>query len=136
MADRYDSFDMFMVDVVDTANSLVDLNDLFDVSSRRVLDTLMAIIKAGWWLFVAFTALLFMSPIMFGISLGSFLLTPPGLIIGGILGVAAVAVLRDIYRNKELPLAIRAVGDKYKPKYNNIPGDRTSQARRARIDDL
>ena len=120
---KYDSFEIFMVEVVNKANSISNLNDLFDVKYESLISFLTQIIKLGWWAFVALCALLALGPITFGISIGSFLLTPPGLIIGGVLGVAAATIIRQIYRNKELPLAIKHVGSKYERQWKNANGN-------------
>lgn len=123
--DRYDSFEMFMIDVTKKANEL-GVNDLYDNSYDRLIDYCNMIIKYGWWLFLAVCALLVLGPIMFGITLGSFLLTPPGLIVGGVLGLAAATILRALYQNKSLPLAIKAVGDEYEKKYKDACGNHST----------
>lgn len=122
---KYTSFEIFMIEVVNTANSISDLNYLFDVRYNALINYLNQIIKMGWWAFVALCVLLAMGPIAFGLSIGSFLLTPPGLIIGGILGIAAASIIRQIYKNKELPLAIKNVGSRYESKWKNANGNPT-----------
>lgn len=124
--DKYDSFEIFMVEVVKKANSISDLNDLFDVKYEKLISYLEVIIKLSWWAFVALCALLALGPIAFGLSVGSFLLTPPGLIIAGILGIAAATIIKQLYRNKELPLAIKKVGSKYESSWRNANGNRNS----------
>lgn len=121
---RYDSFETFMVEVVNKANEISNLNDLFDVKYEALISKLNRIIEYGWWVFIALCALLVMGSIAFGISVGTFLLTPPGLIIGGILGIAAAATLRQIYKNKELPLAIKKIGSMYESRWKNARGNR------------
>lgn len=116
---RYNSYELFMIDVVNKANSISNLNDLFDVKYEELIDILIKIIKVGWWAFVALCVLLAMGPIAFAFSMGSFLLTPPGFIIGGVLGIAAATIFRQIYRNKELPLAIKRVGAKYESRWKS-----------------
>ena len=74
---KYDSFEIFMVEVVNKANSISNLNDLFDVKYESLIKYLTQIIKLGWWAFVALCVLLAMGPIAFGLSVGSFLLTSP-----------------------------------------------------------
>lgn len=119
---KYNSFEIFMIEVVNTANSISDLNDLFDIKYKALIGYLEEIIKLGWWAFVALCVLLAMGPIAFGIGIGSFLLTPPGLIIGGVLGIAATSIIRQIYKNKELPLAIKRIGSKYENKWKEANG--------------
>lgn len=123
--DRYDSFEMFMIDVTKKAKEL-GVNELYDITYDTLIEKINTIIKYGWWVFLAVCTLLAMGPIMFGISLGSFLLTPPGLIVGGLLGLAAATILRELYKNRSLPLAIKAVGDEFEPKYKSASGNHAS----------
>ena len=105
--DKYSSFEIFMIEVVNKANSISDLNELFDVKYDALISTILNIIKTcGWWVFIALCTLLALGPITFGLTMGSFLLTPIGLIIGGVLGIAAATIIRQMYRNKELPLGM------------------------------
>jgi hypothetical protein len=121
---KYDSFEIFMVDVVNKANSISNLNDLFDVKYEELVSTLTNIIKgAGWLAFVGLCVLLAAGPIAFGIGIGTFLLTPIGIAIAAVLGVAAAAIIRQIYRNKELPLAIKRVGSRYEQRWKDARGN-------------
>lgn len=122
--DKYSSFEMFMIEVVNKANSISDLNELFDVKYDALISTILNIIKTcGWWVFIALCTLLALGPITFGLTMGSFLLTPIGLIIGGVLGIAAATIIRQMYRNKELPLAIKKVGTKYESSWKAANGN-------------
>lgn len=122
--DKYNSFEIFMIEVVKEANSISDLNELFDVQYDALISTILNIIKTcGWWVFIALCTLLALGPITFGITMGSFLLTPVGLIIGGVLGIAAATIIRQIYKNKELPLAIKKIGTKYESRWKDASGD-------------
>ena len=115
---------MFMIEVVNKANSISDLNELFDVKYEALVSTIISIIKlGGWWVFIALCTLLALGPLAFGITMGGFLLTPVGLIIGGVLGIAAATIIRQLYRNKELPLAIKYVGAKYEDTWKAANGD-------------
>lgn len=120
---RYDSFEMFMIDVTKKAKEL-GVNELYDVTYDTLIEKINTIIKYGWWVFLALCILLAMGPFMFGISLGSFLLTPAGIIVGGVLGLAAATILKELYKNRSLPLAIKAVGDEFEPKYKRANGNR------------
>lgn len=122
--DKYSSFEIFMIEVVNKANSISDLNELFDVKYDALISTILNIIKTcGWWVFIALCTLLALGPFAFGITMGGFLLTPVGLIIGGILGIAAATIIRQMYQNKELPLAIKNVGAKYEDTWKAANGD-------------
>ncbi len=120
---RYDSFEIFMVDVVNKANSISNLNDLFDVKYEALISTMTNIIKSGWWVFVGLCVLLAAGPIAFGIGLGAFLLTPIGLVIAAVLGVTAAAILKQIYKNRELPLAIKRIGSNYEQRWKDAKGN-------------
>lgn len=96
--DKYSSFEIFMIEVVNKANSISDLNELFDVKYDALISTILNIIKTcGWWVFIALCTLLALGPFAFGITMGGFLLTPVGLIIGGVLGIAAATIIRQMY---------------------------------------
>ena len=122
--DKYSSFEMFMIEVVNKANSISDLNELFDVKYDALISTILNIIKTcGWWVFIALCTLLALGPFAFGITMGGFLLTPVGLIIGGVLGIAAATIIRQMYKNKDLPLAIKNVGAKYEDTWKDANGN-------------
>ena len=123
---KYDSFEIFMVEVVNKANTISNLNDLFDVKYEALVSHIEKIIKVcGWWAFVALCALLALGPFAFGATLGGFLLTPVGIIVGGVLGIAAATIIRQLYRNRGLPLAIKRVGSKYENKWKEAHGSNT-----------
>lgn len=136
--DKYDSFEIFMIDVIKQANSISNLNDLFDVKYDKLISYLEILIRHGWKLFIAVCALLVLGPIVFGFTLGSFLLTPIGLIIAGVLGVTAANIIRHMYRNKELPLAIKSVGYKYEIKWKaaNHDKEKIDQLFKGAVNDL
>lgn len=122
----YHKFEDFMEEVVKTADEKVNLTDLFAIKNLTIIEKIIFIIrKAGWNGFVAVVALLLLGPIFFGAAIGSFLATPPGLIFLAIFGGVAVPTLYELYRNKELPLAIKKVGEEFQPKWRRIEGERS-----------
>lgn len=122
---KYDSFEIFMVEVINKANEISNLNDLFDVKYEALISILKKIIEiGGWWAFAGLCTLLALGPFAFGASVGSFLLTPVGVVIVAVLGITAAMVIRQIYRNRELPLAIKIIGEKYQHKWKSANGDR------------
>ncbi|MBR1467915.1 MAG: hypothetical protein IJ606_04720 [Bacteroidaceae bacterium] len=121
---KYDSFEIFMIDVVNKANSISNLNELFDVKYEELVSKLTTIIRnAGWLAFTGLCVLLTAGPIVFGIGVGTFLLTPVGIAIAAVLGITAATIIRQIYKNKELPLAIKRVGSKYEKRWKEANGN-------------
>jgi|694.fasta_scaffold68906_3 hypothetical protein len=124
MATKYYSFNIFMDEVVNTANSRVNLEELFALDSGDVIKIISVIlVKGGWPGFVAVVFLLLLGPIAFIATLGTFGFTPPGLVIFAIFGVATVATLKTLYQNRELPIAVKEVGEEFKPKWERVEGN-------------
>ncbi|NJN13676.1 MAG: hypothetical protein HC815_39620 [Richelia sp. RM1_1_1] len=117
---RYTSWDQFMVDVVDTADSTVNLKELYDLTNHEIVMIIGKILATSWLIFNAVVLLLSLAFPSFLIALGSFSLTPPGIALVLIFGVSMVAAMKLMYENKQLPLAIKKVGDNNKDKYNSI----------------
>ncbi len=135
--DRYTAFNLFMVDLVKAANETCDLNELFEIKSSEVLEIILEILRQGWWVFVALAAILSLSGIAFATSLVTFLLSPPGIMIAVAIGVSASAALWELYRDRELPIAIKEVGSKYKPLYEQIQNsEKKTDVRHQKIDSL
>ena len=134
---RYTAFNLFMMDLVKAANETCDLNELFEIKSPEVLEIILEIILQGWWVFTALTVILSLSGLAFGASVSAFLLSPAGIMIAVIVGVSASAVLWKLYRNRELPIAIKEVGSKYKPLYEQIQNsEKKTDVRHQKIDSL
>jgi len=115
----------------------LQLNKLFDIQNEEVLAIVVKVIGKGWWVFAAVVALLSLSSPVFFFAALSFLSNPAGIVVVALLGVGAAASLRVLYRNRELPLAIKDIGSKYKPKYEKIiSGSTAEESRRREIDEL
>lgn len=128
---KYHDFGEFMDAVIDTANRKVNLAKLFALENLTIIEQITLIIrKAGWNSFVAVVALLLLGPLFFGAAIGSFLVTPPGLIFLAIFGVVAIPTLHALYKDRVLPIAIKDIGEEFKPKWRRVEGDK------AKIDDL
>jgi hypothetical protein len=131
MATRYYSFNKFMDDVIKKADELIKsefgyntgLEDLFTISSKKIVSYIIDLIDKGWWVFLGVAGLLLLGPIVFAASIAGFLATPVGLVVGALFGAAAIPVLRDLYKSKELPLAVKEVGKIYKPKWEAVEGN-------------
>ena len=64
-----------------------------------------------------------LGPVAFVAALGTFGFTPPGLVIFAIFGVATIATLKTLYQNRELPIAVKEVGEEFKPKWERVEGN-------------
>jgi hypothetical protein len=134
---RYTSFNLFMVDLVKGANETCDLNELFEIKSSEVVDIILEILRQGWWVFTALSVVLSLSGLAFGASVSAFLLSPAGIMIAVFLGVSASAVLWKLYRDRELPIAIKEVGSKYKLLYEEIQNsEKKTDVHHQKIDSL
>ena len=109
-----------MIDVVDTANSTINLEELFDLTSLEVVKIILKLLVAGWLIFNAVVLLLSLAFPAFLAALASFSLTPLGVAVLAIFGVSMVAIMRLLYKNRQLPIAIKKVGDSNKEKYYSI----------------
>ena len=124
MATKYYSFNIFMDEVVNTANSRVNLEELFALDSGDIIKIISNIlITGGWTGFVAVVFLLLLGSVAFIVALGTFGLTPPGLVIFTIFGVATIPTLKTLYQNRELPIAVKEVGEEFKPKWERVEGN-------------
>lgn len=126
-----------MTDLIKAANQTCNLNELFEIKNKEIVDIVIKIIRKGWWVFLAVSILLSLSGPAFVFSIFTFLTNPVGLIILGIFGATAATVLRKLYRDRKLPLAIKKVGSKYQPLYEKIKdGESNLDIRRQKIDSL
>lgn len=125
---RYYSFNDFMSDVIKKADEIsrqknnVGLEELFHVSLLTLTST-QSLISYGWAIFIAVATLFLLGPIAFIAALASFLLTPIGLIVATVLGVAAYKTIKAMYRDRDLPLAVKSVGEEYKPRWEAADGN-------------
>ena len=123
---KYRRFEDFMVSVVKTADILSkelhnkSLNELYQVKAEKIQKAALALITKGWWLFIATTTLLLLGPAGFVTALAAFLSSPAGWAAAAILAsVGGGAVIRTMYQNKKLPLAIRETGKRYKATFKS-----------------
>lgn len=126
MATRYYSFNIFMDDVIKRANQRVNLEELFAVKNGDVIGIISTLIsKGGWEVFIAVVAFLLLGPVGFALAMGGLLSNPLGWILTTILGVAAIVSIRVLYQNKELPIAVKEVGEEFKPRWSKVEGNQT-----------
>jgi hypothetical protein len=124
MATKYYSFNIFMDEVVNTANSRVNLEELFALDSGdvvKIISTLL--VKGGWPAFVAVVFLLLLGPIAFITALATFGSTPVGWGIFVIFGGATVVTIKILYQDRELPIAVKEVGEEFMPKWKKVEGN-------------
>lgn len=111
----YSSFSSFMKKSTDIAKSIDDFGkaEVFEILSK-ILSGI------GWQGFLALTFLLSLGTYAFGVTLVSFIATPIGITIAVTLGIAAVVQIKKLYQNRIIPLAIREVGNKVRPRYKKL----------------
>lgn len=118
----YYSFNDFMNQVMKKADGIArqnhgcGLEELFDVS-RNTFESSLKLIGAGWRVFLAVVALLFMSAFGFTAALVGFLTTPIGLIVAAIFGLTVGKKLKQMYDEKILPITVKEVGEQYKARW-------------------
>ena len=125
--DRYTEFKFFMVDVIDEADKkcqsryFKSLDNLYEVS-EAISSGLQKILEfAGWPGFVAVVSLLTLGPFVFGGALASFAITPMGwVVIAALSTFGGVIFIRMLYKNRQLPIAIKATGSAFKEDYEKI----------------
>ena len=115
MGSIYTSFGAFMKE------SLNDAKKIDDFGKMEVFEILIRILPAiGWKGFLALCVILSLGHIAFGGALLAFMATPVGWTIAIILGVTAAAAIKKLYENRTIPLAVRAVGNEVRPRYNTL----------------
>lgn len=124
MANRYDSFAVFMAEVVQETKQRVVNPERFGSAWNATGNVLNSI---GWAGFLVICGLLALGAIAFGVALPAFLLTPVGVLV---VVLGGGALMWTLWRNKRLPLAVKQVGEEFKPRYDAAEG------RRAVIDGL
>lgn len=127
---KYDRFEDFMQTVINEADSKcqrrhhVSLAYAYE-SDASIVTMISKIIDNGWYLLIALTAILVLGPLAFGVAVGAFVLTPPGMIIVGLLTVfGGIAAVRVLYKNRSLPLAVKSIGTEYEDRFKSHVNDR------------
>ena len=126
---RYDKFEDFMQDVIKSADEQCraeygqTLAEAYNVSASIITIT-EALIASGWWVFLAVAVLLAMGSLGFAATLVTFVLTPVGVIVLGVLAVfGGMAAMKHLYRSRVLPLAVKNTGEMYKEEFYRHLGD-------------
>lgn len=122
---KYNRFEDFMASVISEADSKckkrynVNLENLYKVSNHNIISSIFMLIDKGWYVFAAVVALLILGPIAFGVSLVTFLLTPIGIIVAATLAGGGAYALKILYNDRQLPIAIKETGSRYKSDFEN-----------------
>uniref|UniRef100_UPI00405666DE hypothetical protein n=1 Tax=Agathobacter sp. TaxID=2021311 RepID=UPI00405666DE len=126
---RYYSFNDYMNDVLEECDSICKvrhncgLEDLYRVS-RTTYRAVMQLIAKDWKVFIAVAVgLLILGPVGLTVAIGPFLSTPIGWAIVAVLGGGTVGVIKQMYHDRQLPNAVKTVGEKYKPRWEHIEGN-------------
>lgn len=111
MADRYDNFSIFMAEVTKkTKNRIITNGDIWGY--------IIAILtQGGWVVFLALCALLGLGPIAFGVAVLGSSSTPFGFILAVVCAGGSGVALWAMYRKRELPLAVKEIGNRYKSRF-------------------
>ena len=124
----YYSFNDFMNRVIKRADELTwarnncSLEDYYQVSVTT-MKAVISLISSGWNVFLAVVAVLALGYLGLGAAILSLMATPIGLVIATALGVGAVGTIRQMYKDRILPQAVKAVGDEYKPRWEAADGN-------------
>ena len=126
---RYYSFNDFMNNVIEEANSISESKNGFGLEELyRVkvctYEATKALVLREWKVFRAVVFLFGGGAIGLSLILTTFLLTPIGLIVVGVLGAVAAQTIKQMYEDRILPQAVKAVGEKYKEEWENLEGNR------------
>lgn len=76
------------------------------------------IIDKGWWVLVALVGILSLGVFGFGAALVAFCSTPAGIIVLAVLGGTGIVGIRELYKNRILPKAVKSTGDLYKDEFD------------------
>lgn len=110
-----ESFSSFMRESLRRARKIDDLGEpnIFEILIR-------IIVPIGWQGFLILCMVLITSSFLFAATLAGFLATPIGLVIVAVVGISAAESMKQLYRKRYIPLAIRSVGKKIRQKYENL----------------
>lgn len=120
---RYNKFEDFMQTVINEADRKCrnrrgeSLTDAFSVHVKTA-EIVKNIIDSGWWVLVALVGILSLGVWGFGMALVAFCSTPAGIIVLAVLGGAGIAGIRELYKNRVLPKAVKSTGDLYKAEFD------------------
>lgn len=118
---KYNEYGVFMQEVVNTAekSSSTPLSSLYGVESDTV-GMVLSVLGKGWVPFASMTSIFGLALISFVAALAAFVITPIGVVvIAALIYWGGKDAIRILYYNRTLPLAIKAVGDTYKERFDS-----------------
>lgn len=125
MSTKYNSFEKFIVAVIDAAEDKCrkyygnTLTGLFRVPINT-LEMIIKIISLSWWAFIALVSLLLLGPLTFALSLLGFASSPIGIIIISLLAMyGGITAIKFLYRNKVLPISVKDTGERFKKEFES-----------------
>ena len=126
---KYNDFEDFMHAVIDCADYKSksrygkSIYEAYGVT-EKVLAITLTIIDSGWGKFLAVATLLALGPFAFGAAFLAFIGNPIGITLGLVLAAyGGVKVIKYLYDNRKLPLAIKNTGESYKSSFENRKGN-------------
>lgn len=120
---KYNRFEDFMTTVIDEAEakSYRRYGSSLKNTSVDISKMVKSLIDKGWYVFAAVVVLLSLGYLGFAAALIAFATTPIGIVVAVVLaawgGIAGIKILRE---NKQFPIAVKKVGDRYKLVYERL----------------
>ncbi len=143
---KYDKFEEFMDAVINEADSLSrkqygrSLTETYQVG-ETILSITKALMSNGWYVFIAVVALLLLGKLAFIMALGTFLLSPVGIVVlGALIAFGGKSALKLLYTARRFPIAVKEVGEAFKADFEQHVNDnfyidaKISQAAQVLID--
>lgn len=128
---RYHSFNDFMTDVINEADSIsrrknnLGLEELF-AASPVTFSAMLRLIDAGWFVFLAVVALFALGWLGLIAALVTFFTTPVGMLVLAALGVGAAKTIKKMYEERILPETVKYIGEKYKSSWEPVEGNHSA----------
>lgn len=126
---RYYSFNDFMNDVLEEADQIskmksgCGLEELYGVK-LVTFEAIQALLSSDWGVFMAVVIVVLTGPAGIALVIARFLRTPMGVLVKAILGNETYAKIVQMHNDRLLPQAVKAIGEKYRPKWKQIEGNR------------
>ncbi len=114
---RYNDFDTFLKEVVETAKNRSDiLKRTYDIRNMHILVIIIWILSiAGFTILAGLSTSLVLGWLGFSIQIPILLSNPVGWAILGIFGSATVSTLWKVYRDRKIVMAVANLGKRLKP---------------------